>query len=140
MVCLALKRFTFTCSSVICITSAISLYVFPSKSLSCIQLFCFSGNVSMKVLMRLIRSFCNISSYGLKAESGLSGPTSSSEWFLFSCRLMLSSERFRQIVRLKASMETISFHFSRRFQTLISVSCTMSSASPGLSVMRSASR
>ncbi len=42
----ALKMLTFTCSSLISSISAISLYDFPSKSLSCMQLRCFSGRAS----------------------------------------------------------------------------------------------
>ena len=131
---------TFTCSSLISSISAISLYDFPSKSLSCMQLRCFSGRASTICLTRLILSSSIIRSWGLDEARGSATFTSSKESLLFSFFLMRSSERFRHTVRLNASIESMFSHSYLRFQTFISVSWTMSSASALLSVIRSASR
>ena len=138
--CRARKIFIFTCPSVTPTISAISLYESPSKSRSCIHVRWFSGSESITLRIRSRLSLCTRFVNGSPPVSGLSKGISSRD---ASCRpflFMVSRERFRQMVIEKASILSISSHESRRFHTFIIVSCTISSASCGLRVMRRAKR
>ena len=53
----ALKMFIFTWSSLISMISAMSLYDFSSKSLSCIAVRCFSGSAFIRLLTTCKRYF-----------------------------------------------------------------------------------
>ena len=63
-----------------------------------------------------------------------------SDTFWFSILFWWSSATLRHIVIQKASIDSICAHCSRRFQTFIIVSCTTSSASSLLRVIRRAMR
>ena len=105
------------------------------------QARCFSGRASMSCRTICTFSRCTVCSYGLAVAVGLlSTGVSSSDAFWFSCSRSRSSAMLRQTVSANASMFSMVSHESRRFQTRMSVSCTMSSASSRLSVMRSARR
>ena len=134
--------FTLTCCSVIFITAAISLYDFPSTSRNCMQVRCFSGNRFIRPLTRSTLSRCITCSSGVLTLEGcvLTLSSSSNDTFWFSILFWWSSATLRHIVIQKASIDSICSHCSRRFQTFIIVSCTTSSASSLLRVIRSAMR
>ena len=133
--------FIFTSASVVPIISAISLYVFPSMSRSWMTVRCFSGSLLMSWWMWLIfSSRTSVSWMDGWCSSCRSCCSSSSGIVWLHRRALWSSARLRAAVMAKDSKFCTADNSPRRSHNFSKVSCTTSSASSRLSVMRRAVR